>query len=153
MAKKLIVEIAGKEYEAEVSEAGYDKYVVRIGNKEYLVSVTSEGEEVVLTAPEKPAEVEVTSTTPATPATPLPVGKKEVIAVEGGVPVTVEVPGRVLKVLVSEGSEVSEGETIVTIESMKMELEIKSPKKGVVKKILVKKGDTVAPGDTVAIIE
>ncbi|HDJ50908.1 MAG TPA: biotin/lipoyl-binding protein, partial [Thermoprotei archaeon] len=36
---------------------------------------------------------------------------------------------------------------------MKMELEIKSPKKGVVKRILVKKGDTVAPGDTVAIIE
>ena len=150
MAKKLVVEIAGKKYEADVSEAGYDKYIVRIGNREYIVSVTPEGEEVVLTAPEKPAEVEVT---PATPLTPLPAGKKEVIAVEGGVPVTVEVPGRVLKVLVSEGSEVSEGETIVTIESMKMELEIKSPKQGVVKKILVKKGDTVAPGDTIAIIE
>jgi biotin carboxyl carrier protein len=52
-------------------------------------------------------------------------------------------PGKVVKVLVKEGDEVSDGETVVIISAMKMESEYKSPKNGVVKKVHVKDGDTI----------
>jgi len=52
-------------------------------------------------------------------------------------------PGKVVKVLVSEGEEVTEGQTAVIISAMKMESEYKVPMDGKVKKVSVKDGDTV----------
>lgn len=52
-------------------------------------------------------------------------------------------PGKVVKVLVSEGDPVQKGETVVIISAMKMESEYKAPKDGVVKKVHVKADDTV----------
>lgn len=52
-------------------------------------------------------------------------------------------PGKVVKVYVSEGDNVTEGETAVTISAMKMESEYKIPMDGKVKKVNVKAGDTI----------
>lgn len=52
-------------------------------------------------------------------------------------------PGKVVKVFVSEGDTVSEGETAVVISAMKMESEYKIPMDGIVKKVSVKDGDTI----------
>ncbi|WP_167606036.1 biotin/lipoyl-containing protein [Maribellus sediminis] len=52
-------------------------------------------------------------------------------------------PGKVVKVMVSEGDEVKEGETVIIISAMKMESEYKAPRDGVIKKIHVKNEDTV----------
>ena len=49
-------------------------------------------------------------------------------------------PGRIVRLLVAENSEVEAGQGIVVVEAMKMQNEIKSPKKGVVKKILAAPG-------------
>ena len=62
-------------------------------------------------------------------------------------------PGRVVRLLVAENSEVEAGQGIVVIEAMKMQNEIKSPKKGVVKKISATAGAAVNPGDVLAIVE
>jgi biotin carboxyl carrier protein len=62
-------------------------------------------------------------------------------------------PGRVVRVLVAENSNVEAGQSIVVVEAMKMQNEIKSPKKGVVKKISVAPGAAVNPGDVLAIVE
>ena len=62
-------------------------------------------------------------------------------------------PGRVVRVLLEEGSTVESGQGIVVVEAMKMQNEIKSPKKGVVKKILAIPGAAVNPGDVLAIVE
>ena len=56
-------------------------------------------------------------------------------------------PGLVLKVLVSEGQEVAEGDVIVILEAMKMENVIKSPTGARVKSIRVNKGDTIDKGE------
>ncbi|HEY4842736.1 MAG TPA: biotin/lipoyl-containing protein [Terriglobales bacterium] len=62
-------------------------------------------------------------------------------------------PGRVVRLLVAENSEVEAGQGIVVVEAMKMQNEIKSPKKGIVKKISATAGAAVNPGDVLAIVE
>ena len=62
-------------------------------------------------------------------------------------------PGRVVRLLVAEGSEVEAGQGIIVVEAMKMQNEIKAPKKGVVKKISTSPGAAVNPGDVLAIVD
>jgi biotin carboxyl carrier protein len=62
-------------------------------------------------------------------------------------------PGRVVRLLVAENSEVEAGQGIVVVEAMKMQNEIKSPKRGMVRKILATPGAAVNPGDVLAIVE
>jgi biotin carboxyl carrier protein len=62
-------------------------------------------------------------------------------------------PGRVVRVLVAEKSEVEAGQGIVVVEAMKMQNEIKSPKKGTVQKIAAVPGAAVNAGDVLAIVE
>jgi biotin carboxyl carrier protein len=52
-------------------------------------------------------------------------------------------PGLVLSVLVTEGQEVSKGDSLLVLEAMKMENVIKSPASGMIKKILINKADKV----------
>jgi len=61
-------------------------------------------------------------------------------------------PGKVVRVLVCEKQEVEAGQGILVVEAMKMQNEIKSPKKGTVQKIVVREGDSVNPADVLAIV-
>jgi len=63
------------------------------------------------------------------------------------------IPGKVIKISVSEDSEVKKDDVICVLESMKMQVSIKSHKDGVVKKIKIKDGSTVAKNDVIAEIE
>ncbi len=62
-------------------------------------------------------------------------------------------PGKVVRVLVREKSEVEAGAGVVVVEAMKMQNEIKSPKKGTIQKVLVSEGAAVNAGDVLAIVE
>jgi biotin carboxyl carrier protein len=62
-------------------------------------------------------------------------------------------PGRIVRVLVAEKSEVEAGQGVVVVEAMKMQNEIKSPKKGIVQKVMVAEGANVVAGDVLAIVE
>ena len=62
-------------------------------------------------------------------------------------------PGKVVRLLAKEKDEVEAGQGIVVVEAMKMQNEIKSPKKGLVKKVAVSEGSTVNAGDMLAIVE
>jgi len=62
-------------------------------------------------------------------------------------------PGRVVRLLTSEQSEVEAGQGIIVVEAMKMQNEIKSPKKGTIKKIVAAAGAAVNAGDVLAIVE
>ena len=62
-------------------------------------------------------------------------------------------PGKVVRVLVGEGSAVEAGQGVVVVEAMKMQNEVKSPKKGVLRKLEVAEGANVNAGDVLAIVE
>ena len=59
----------------------------------------------------------------------------------------------VWKVLVAAGDTVSDGDTLVILESMKMEIPVTSTTAGKIKTILVKIDDVIAEGQAIAIVE
>jgi urea carboxylase len=62
------------------------------------------------------------------------------------------VPGSVWKLLVRPGERVKRGQTLLVVESMKMEIAVESPRDGVVLEVLVSVGRAVAPGQRVAVL-
>jgi glutaconyl-CoA/methylmalonyl-CoA decarboxylase subunit gamma len=62
-------------------------------------------------------------------------------------------PGTILDIKVSEGDMVSQGQTLVILEAMKMENEIPSPVEGKISSIKIEKGDSVSTGDLLLTLE
>lgn len=63
------------------------------------------------------------------------------------------ITGSVWKIVAAPGTQVNEGDTIVILESMKMEIRVKSPHNGKLVEIRVKEGDSILEDDVIAIIE
>ncbi|RFU70431.1 acetyl-CoA carboxylase biotin carboxyl carrier protein subunit [Peribacillus saganii] len=61
--------------------------------------------------------------------------------------------GSVWKIIVAEGDSVTNGQDIIILESMKMEIPIAAEEDGTVKEIKVAEGDFVNEGDVLAFIE
>ena len=69
-----------------------------------------------------------------------------------GTPVKAALPGVVLKVQVSTGDVIEEGDVLLVVEAMKMETEIKSPVSGTVSSVEVELGAKVKTGDVLVTI-
>ena len=67
--------------------------------------------------------------------------------------VKAELVGNLWKIVVQVGQAVEEDDTLMILESMKMEIPITTPTPGTVSKILVAEGEVVQEGQTVAIID
>ena len=67
--------------------------------------------------------------------------------------ITAPMQGTVIKVLVTEGQNVAQGDAVLVLEAMKMENQIQADKAGTVSKINCKAGDTVGSGDVLLVIE
>ena len=61
-------------------------------------------------------------------------------------------PGRILRILVKEGDQVSVGQAVVVLEAMKLENELYAEQAGVVKEVMVKEGDNVAKDQELVVI-
>ena len=64
-----------------------------------------------------------------------------------------EMVANVWKVLVRPGAAVAEGDTVVILESMKMEMPVEAEESGTVKEISVEEGQAVSEGDTLVVLE
>jgi biotin carboxyl carrier protein len=80
-------------------------------------------------------------------------GKRKAGAEDGPRNLIASMPGKIVRVLVGEKAEVEAGQGIIVVEAMKMQNEIKSPKKGVVQKLIAVEGANVNAGDVLAIVE
>ena len=67
--------------------------------------------------------------------------------------VLAEMVANVWKVVVAEGDTVAEGDPIVILESMKMEIPVETPVGGTVKEVRVQEGGVVQEGDVIAVVE
>ena len=130
------------------------KYKVTLNNRVYEVEV-EEGQamlvdEYALAAPAAPAAaapvaaVPVAAAAPATAAAP--------VAVAGGETVKSPMPGNILKINVTQGQQVNEGDVLIILEAMKMENEVVSTKTGTVAQILVSKGAVVETDTPLVVI-
>ncbi len=103
-------------------------------------------------------EAIVPTAAPAAPAAapeaaPAPAAAPAAPAVTGaGDAVKAPMPGNILKVNVTAGQAVKEGEILCILEAMKMENEIMAPKAGTVTQVLVSKGSTVDTGAPLVVI-
>jgi acetyl-CoA carboxylase biotin carboxyl carrier protein len=68
-------------------------------------------------------------------------------------PVLAHISGTVFRIDAGPGAHVKEGEAVITIESMKMEMPVEAPKTGKVAEVRVETGQFVNEGDIVALIE
>ncbi len=105
-------------------------------------------------------ETEAQAAAPATqpaaqPAQPKaqPAAAPKPAAPAGGVKVKSPLPGSVIKVLVQEGQAVKKGDTLLSLESMKMENAIMAEQDGTVKQILVAPGQNVMQDDLLIVLE
>jgi biotin carboxyl carrier protein len=64
-----------------------------------------------------------------------------------------QIPGRIISLSISKGDSVKKGDNIVVLESMKMQVAIKSPRDGVIKDLKVKEGQSISRNDVVAVLE
>jgi biotin carboxyl carrier protein len=80
-----------------------------------------------------------------------PHGRGSGIELEGRQQIVAPMPGKVVRVLVAAGQQVSAGQGLLVIEAMKMQNEIRSPKSGTVEK-LAREGKTVNAGEVLAIV-
>ena len=67
--------------------------------------------------------------------------------------VRAEMVANVWKVVTAEGADVADGDTLVILESMKMEIPVLAEQPGTITKLAVAEGDAVQEGDLIAIID
>jgi acetyl-CoA carboxylase biotin carboxyl carrier protein len=67
--------------------------------------------------------------------------------------VEAHITGTVWKVEVQVGQEIEEGDTVVILESMKMEMPVEAEDDGTVKEILCEEGQSVSEGDPLVVLE
>jgi biotin carboxyl carrier protein len=79
--------------------------------------------------------------------------KKKKVSAAGPMELHALMPGKVIKVLVQVGAAVDVGQGLIVVEAMKMQNEMKSPKKGTVSRIHVVEGATVVAGEALIVVE
>ena len=126
------------------------KYKITLNGRTYEVEVNN-GEAVLLDEYEAVAPVAAPVAAPA--AAPAAAAPAAAPAVTGaGEAVNAPMPGTILKVNVSQGQAVKEGDVLCVLEAMKMENEIMAPKAGTVTQVVVAKGSSVNTGDALVVI-
>ena len=116
----------------QTNEAGEEIYTVEVEGKSYTVAVANGGDISAIAG--------AAAVAPAA-------GSAAPVAATGGSPVNAPLAGTVVKVLVTPGQAVAEGETIIILEAMKMETSVSAPAAGSIVEVRVQGGDSCAVGD------
>ena len=145
--KEFAFKLNGAEYKCAVEEIEAGKTKVTVNGKVYEV-------ETEAAAPAaKPAPKAAPAAPKAAPAAADPKAEaKPAAAPAAGVQVKSPLPGSVIKVLVAEGQAVKKGDTLLTLESRKMENAIMAEADGTVKQIAVTPGQNVMQDDLLIVL-
>ena len=132
------------------------KYKVTLNNRTYEVEV-EEGKAMLIDeyeayAPAAPAPVAAAPVAAAPAAAPAAPAAPAGAALAAGEVVKSPMPGNILKINVSQGQKVNEGDVLIVLEAMKMENEIVATKSGTVAQIVMAKGAVVETGAPLVVI-
>lgn len=83
----------------------------------------------------------------------LPTGAAATDAAGGRARLTASMPGKIVRVMTEQGARVEAGESLVVVEAMKMQNEMKAPKSGTVVELHAEAGATVQAGDVLVVVE
>jgi biotin carboxyl carrier protein len=167
--RKVVVKVEGREHvvelegegaalrarlgerEVEVIEAEAGVWVVREGNEQAVVQIDGAGGK-------RTAEVRAGGRDSVVVNAEVVDGRKRGGAAVGAVvnvgPVVVRagMPGKVVKVVVAKDQSVAAGQTVVVVEAMKMENEIKAPRAGKIAGVACAEGSSVEAGEELVTI-
>ena len=116
----------------QLSEEKNGYYKVVIDEKDYLVKYSQTDEPEIINGNSNPE---------------LQTNNNEPLSNETGMVVNAPLAGNIFRIEKNVGDTVSDDETIIVLEAMKMETTIKTPTSGKIKKIFIKNGDKVQSGD------
>ena len=150
MAKEFSFKINGAEYKCAVEEIEAGLTEVTVNGKKYTV----ETEKPVAPAPKAAPKAAPAAAPAPAPAAPkvAPAPKAAPAAAAAGAQVKSPLPGSVVKVCVSEGQDVKKGDTLLILESMKMENPILAEQDGKVAQVAVAAGQTVMQDDLLVVL-
>ncbi|MFR9503272.1 MAG: biotin/lipoyl-containing protein [Rikenellaceae bacterium] len=150
--KDYTLKINGHKYSVQVNDLNEESKMAKVVLNGVSYEVEIEG---ISTVHPKVKPQVARSTQYATNVTPSLVESTPVAAAHTGAGSTVRspLPGTIVDIKVSVGSKVSQGDTLVILEAMKMENNIDADASGVVKEISVQKGATVMEGQILLVIE
>lgn len=131
--------------ESSIAGIGPGIYSVLLGHRSLTVHIVSNGEEREVWVDGRRYAISV-----ADPRDRSGRQKKQTSA--GPLEVRAQMPGKVVKLLVSEGAVVQAGQGLIVVEAMKMQNEMKSPRDGPVTKIYVSEGAAVAAGQKLMVV-
>ncbi len=135
--KKFNFKINGNEYQTTVEQSG-ELLQVTVNGKSFTAELEKEAAAAPKVAAPAAAKPAAAAAPAAAPAAAAPAGGK---AVES------PLPGVVVSIAVSAGQAVKAGDTLLTLEAMKMENAIQAEADGTVAKVLVSVGQSVQSGD------
>ena len=125
------------------------KYKVTLNNRVYEVEV-EQGEAMLVNEYELAAPA--VAAPAAAPVAVAPAAAPAAAALAAGEVITSPMPGNILKINITQGQKVNEGDVLIVLEAMKMENEISATKSGTVAQINVTKGAVVETGTPLVVI-
>lgn len=137
--KQYSYKINGVAYTVEIDEITDEQVEVKVNGKSYSVELEKKEQ--------KPVQVKRPVVPRSAPAAPKPSAPKPSAAAAGGVGINSPLPGVIVAVNVAVGDSVTAGQSLLTLEAMKMENNIEADSAGKVVSISVKPGDSVMEGD------
>jgi len=136
----------GREIEVDAVLARPDVLSLRIGNKAYEIKCERVAQDLHLWVGSARFAAEVRDPRSLR-------GRVRAVDDHGPRKLTAPMPGKIVRLLMSQGAEVEAGAGVLVVEAMKMQNEIKSPKSGKVERLLAKEGQSVNAGDVLAWVE
>tara|TARA_B100000686_G_scaffold109027_1_gene116181 strand:- start:363 stop:785 length:423 start_codon:yes stop_codon:yes gene_type:complete len=138
--KKYNFEIDGKKFEVEVNLKNSDVAEVKVNNKNFDIKISGHSPEAKKPEAKKPEAKKPEAKKPEQSEQSNP---GDLLAL---------MPGKIIKVLVSEGQKIKMGEPVIIMESMKMEQTIVSSADGVIESLNVSEGETIEVGSVMLVI-
>ena len=151
------IAVDGQEYAVQIDNPDASVITVQVNGRVFRVSVREPSSAAVSRAPSAASDVDTSDLyVPAVAATyieaaPEQEAETDILAArapaEGLVKVTAPMPGRIMDVVVHVGDRVKHGDTLCSLEAMKMKSPIRASGEGVVAQVLANEGQSVSYGD------